>query len=340
MKRGTPRHPKVAHLQALLRVKNIVPLPTVIGLLELLWHFTAEFAPQGDIGKFADDRIEAACDWYGRKGRLIEALIESRLVDRHPDPAIRLVVHDWNEHADNTVKNRLKRNELDFIVKSGKNPDGFRVDSGGGRDPDVTRTSPGTDPESTTDTAQQDSVKVTTDSLPARARASALPEPEPSKTAAALTVTGNVEKPNASPPFAYPKTLAHIKKCFPATDTEMVLRIAAAANEAAKQANCPDVDDDALLSAVQSVKNPDKSAAFYLKTVPPVIEAVLKERKRRNCRKCGGNGWYYDANHNHRNCECTGEPNYDSDCPKCHGSGLDISSTITKRCACREKKTA
>jgi hypothetical protein len=59
VKRGTPRHPKVAHLCELLRVK----LPAAVGYLELLWHFTAEFAPQGDIGRFTDKRIEAGKAW-------------------------------------------------------------------------------------------------------------------------------------------------------------------------------------------------------------------------------------------------------------------------------------
>ena len=80
MKRGCPRHPKMAHLCKLLRIG----LRDAVGLLELLWHFTAEFAPCGDIGKYDDERIAAAMDWRrGKPGRLIAALIESRWIDRH-----------------------------------------------------------------------------------------------------------------------------------------------------------------------------------------------------------------------------------------------------------------
>ena len=78
MKRGTPRNPKVLHLANLLKVK----IPTAVGYLELLWHFTAEFTPQGDIGKYDDKWIEAALYWGGKEGRLIEALVQSRWLDR------------------------------------------------------------------------------------------------------------------------------------------------------------------------------------------------------------------------------------------------------------------
>ena len=59
MKRGTPDHPKVYELCELLKCDR----PTAIGYLELLWHFAAKYAPQGDIGKYSDERIEAALDW-------------------------------------------------------------------------------------------------------------------------------------------------------------------------------------------------------------------------------------------------------------------------------------
>lgn len=112
MKRGTPRHPKVFDfVQALgLPVRSRF---MAIGYLELLWHFTAEFAPQGDIGKYSDDRIEGALDWTGAKGRLIEALTNSGWCDK--SSRYRLVVHDWHDHADSSVKKRLERSCLKFL---------------------------------------------------------------------------------------------------------------------------------------------------------------------------------------------------------------------------------
>jgi hypothetical protein len=121
-----------------------------VGYLELLWHFTAEFAPRGDVGRFPDQRIEAALHWQGRSGRLVSALVESGWLDHHP--GCRLCVHDWAEHADDAVKKRLSRSRLQFVQVSGK----------------VTGRRPDTDPET------PDMVRSCRDngSLP-------VPEPEP-----------------------------------------------------------------------------------------------------------------------------------------------------------------
>ena len=109
MKRGTPRHPKVGHLCELLGVR----VPTAVGYLELLWHFAAEFAPQGDIGRYEDARIEAAVYWKGKRGSLVTALLQARFIDATPE--YRLVIHDWHEHADDAVKKRLERGKLKFL---------------------------------------------------------------------------------------------------------------------------------------------------------------------------------------------------------------------------------
>jgi hypothetical protein len=109
MKRGTPRHPKVAHLRQLLKIG----LAPAVGYLELLWHFASEFAPQGDVGRFADERIEAALHWQGRTGKLVSALVESGWLDHHP--GCRLCVHDWGDHCDDAVRKRLSRAGLSFL---------------------------------------------------------------------------------------------------------------------------------------------------------------------------------------------------------------------------------
>jgi hypothetical protein len=130
MKRGTPRHPKVAQLRELLK---IVPA-AAIGYLELLWHFTAEFAPQGDIGKYDDARIEAALMWTGKRGRLVEALRQAGWVDPHPEH--RLVVHHWHDHADNAVQKRLQRAGLPFLTFTAKVTDQRRTTADNGSLPE------------------------------------------------------------------------------------------------------------------------------------------------------------------------------------------------------------
>jgi hypothetical protein len=109
MKRGTARHPKVTHLRELLKSS----LATAVGYLELLWHFTAEFCPQGDIGRFDDARIEAALGWTGRPGFLMDALRLSGWLEW--SGTHRLVVHHWHDHADAAVIKRLQRKNLPFL---------------------------------------------------------------------------------------------------------------------------------------------------------------------------------------------------------------------------------
>ena len=92
--------------------------PLAVGYLEMLWHFTAEFAPQGDIGRYSDDRIEGALDWSGTRGRLVKALTTSGWVDF--DLSTRLLVHDWEDHCDEAVRKKLQRAKLQFHRLSAK----------------------------------------------------------------------------------------------------------------------------------------------------------------------------------------------------------------------------
>jgi hypothetical protein len=133
LKRGTPRHPKLIDLCELLHIQR----PTGVGYLELLWHFTAEFCPQGDIGRYSIKRIEGACHWHGRPGVLIWALYKTNWLDIS-DPEERrnfgevlhevvhrrarlctdiaqvrtLSVHDWYEHCTDSVRRLHKRESL------------------------------------------------------------------------------------------------------------------------------------------------------------------------------------------------------------------------------------
>lgn len=109
MKRGTPTHPKMFTLSKLLGI----PLPHAVGIMEILWQFTANYAPQGDIGKFTDDEIANAVHWEGNSTELVENLIHSRWVDRCDHK--RLIIHDWVDHCEDSVKKRVKRNNLEFF---------------------------------------------------------------------------------------------------------------------------------------------------------------------------------------------------------------------------------
>ena len=104
MKRGTIDHPKTAMLADSLAVE----LYAAVGLLECLFHFTAQYARRGDIGRYSDKIIAQRCFWNGEPEALVAALVKCRWIESHPEH--RLIVHDWHAHADNTVRTALKRN--------------------------------------------------------------------------------------------------------------------------------------------------------------------------------------------------------------------------------------
>lgn len=109
MKAGTTDNPKFRHL-----VRDFKkPLYVVVGILESIWAFTKKNAPQGDIGKWTDEEICDAIEWDGPIDQLIDVLVDRKWLDRCP--VHRLVVHAWEEHADNTVKRVLANKGLGFV---------------------------------------------------------------------------------------------------------------------------------------------------------------------------------------------------------------------------------
>ena len=117
MKRGGPTHPKTYNLAERLGVRRV----HAIGILELLFHFASQYAPEGDVGRYSDKRIAAALDWGGAPGKLVAALVESGWLDPHP--TARLAVHDWAEHADRTTLQRLARGGKKPVCPATEDPD-------------------------------------------------------------------------------------------------------------------------------------------------------------------------------------------------------------------------
>jgi len=110
MKRTCPRHPKVDDLAARLKV----PRYAAVGLLELLWHFTAEFARPGDVGRFSDQAIAAALSWDGDESMLVSSLHHAGWLDACCQQH-RFRVHDWPDHADQTVQRVLLKQNQHFL---------------------------------------------------------------------------------------------------------------------------------------------------------------------------------------------------------------------------------
>jgi hypothetical protein len=142
MKRQALDHTKMDLLMRKLKIRRCM----AVGILESLWHLTAREAPRGDIGKLSNERIAIGIDWGGDADRLVEALVDSEWVDHIGDeppstghrrsarpidasPSAssadrcqsaghqRLLIHDWKEHCDESIKKYLKRNNIAFACR-------------------------------------------------------------------------------------------------------------------------------------------------------------------------------------------------------------------------------
>jgi hypothetical protein len=110
MKRGTPDHPKTHDLAARLSLEKW----GAAGVLECMWHFAAQYAQAGDIGRHTDDAIARAIGWSGASSELVSSLIRAGWLDRCR--CHRLRIHDWPEHADQTVQRALSKRDQTFLA--------------------------------------------------------------------------------------------------------------------------------------------------------------------------------------------------------------------------------
>jgi hypothetical protein len=115
MKRGTPEHPKTKMLAKRLGLKKY----QAVGLLESLWHFTANFAKRGDIGRWSNDAIASDIDWDGEADYLIQVLIDCGFIETCK--TYRLLIHDWPTHAGQTVERSPEVKKLGFAKRTLEN---------------------------------------------------------------------------------------------------------------------------------------------------------------------------------------------------------------------------
>lgn len=108
MKRSCPGHSKLLHLAALLKLEEWM----AAGLLEYLWHTTAKQAPRGDIGKLTNLHLALAMRYRRDPDKMVEALVTAGWIEENKE--LRLVIHDWHDHADDAVRKHLERNNLTF----------------------------------------------------------------------------------------------------------------------------------------------------------------------------------------------------------------------------------
>src|SRR5271165_7483108 len=101
-------------MKALARLLKI-PLYAANGIMERLWHATAEYALNGGIGIMANDEIADHCATLTDfdPDEFVTALIRARFLDELPLPD-RLGVHDWSEHADYYTHRKIARRRQFF----------------------------------------------------------------------------------------------------------------------------------------------------------------------------------------------------------------------------------
>ena len=82
-------HPKTRRLIGVLgRGSEVLPLR--------LWSYAAEYhEADGDLSNYSDADLEKICHWWGKKGKMIEALIQTGFIDRYNGTT---KLHNWQEH--------------------------------------------------------------------------------------------------------------------------------------------------------------------------------------------------------------------------------------------------
>lgn len=259
-----------------------IPLPYAVGVMEMLWQFTAKFAPAGDIGKFDNDHIAKAIFWPKSPDLLIAALVKCRWLD--PDSSTRYLVHDWKEHADRGVRQKLQNAKACFHKPSGNsgadNVPRHGSGSGSGRDNGLPT-----------------AIEVKPDSNANRARENETPQPAPEpepppiqpELLAPPTVNGNGNgHSNGSAPKLQlksenPETARAVHEFFPECDERFVRRLVLAAGQAYTNIAQPACafSDQLTAEAVRTVYKPyQNSAGLFLSTVPECIRTWAAEGRQ------------------------------------------------------------
>lgn len=106
------QHPKTYALSTALNVD----LPTAVGLLHLLWHFTLKFAwRDGDLSKFHPNAISQSIGWQRDPKALIDGLQSTGWLDG-------MIVHDWLDYAGKIVHDRVYNEQRRNTPLNAANP--------------------------------------------------------------------------------------------------------------------------------------------------------------------------------------------------------------------------
>ena len=90
------RHPKTRRVAVRLGISKAA----VIGHLHLLWWWTLDFAPDGDLSGFDAEEVAAVAEWEGDAEQFLQALLDTGWLDEGRR------VHNWGDYAGRLVTAR------------------------------------------------------------------------------------------------------------------------------------------------------------------------------------------------------------------------------------------
>jgi len=93
-------HPKTLRLAALLKVR----VPEAVGLLQFLWWWALDYAPDGLVARADSGAVAGACLWHGKPETFWDAMLAAGFVE---DAGLDVLnIHDWMDYAGRLVERR------------------------------------------------------------------------------------------------------------------------------------------------------------------------------------------------------------------------------------------
>lgn len=96
-------HPKLNRLCRALKISK----PAAIGHLHLLWWWTMEYCPTGDLSPYDEQEVADAAGWTKDPHDFVLALLSSGFADpSNTDPEGRIKLHDWEDYGEKWHRRR------------------------------------------------------------------------------------------------------------------------------------------------------------------------------------------------------------------------------------------
>lgn len=92
MKLGATKHPKIEMLADQLEITGYA----AVGLVECLYQWASQYAPDGHIGRWPDRTIAQGIGWNGTPSDLISALIFNQFIEVIDDDDRYMITRDDN----------------------------------------------------------------------------------------------------------------------------------------------------------------------------------------------------------------------------------------------------